>query len=213
MAKSYLTSGRGSATNPSRLGILTFGRLAASMTCVFVNDAVQVQDEGDRRVHLGGLEQPGSVERHRPIDVVPHVVAYGQKLPTVLSGFGVASVPCPPTSRAPTPPSPFGPWQRAHSRQRRPSCGDRSRASGQTRSVGRDRRPEIADLFRCRRPADSVSRRLRRQAWQSPPAPDTLSFHIGHGPVGADLPELDAVVVIDGVRAARRDQRLRVGWT
>src|SRR5579864_1692718 len=33
-----------------------------------------------------------------------------------------------------------------------------------------------------------------------------LSFHIRHGPVGADVPDLDAVVVVRGIGPASRNQ-------
>ena len=118
------------------------------------------------------------------------------------------SVPCPPTSRRPHVAFARGSvTSRALRREELPSRRDRPRPLRQAGAIGRNGRSQLADLFRRRRPSHSVSRRLRRQGGEPPRRSIALSFHIRHRPVGADVPDLDAVVVVDGIGPAGGNQR------
>ena len=159
------TSGRGSATKPSRFGILTFGRLLASITALFSMMPLRFRMYADHRVHFRRLQQTRLIERHGAIDVIPHRRGIGPVAAHGLEGLrACASVPRPPTSAGPTRsfcllPVAFG----APRRENLPPCRDRPRAFRQSASVRRNRCAQVANLLRRRRPSDSVLRRLRRQ--------------------------------------------------
>jgi hypothetical protein len=152
------TSGRGSATNPSRFGILTLGRLVPSMTASAGMIPLRFS------VHVGHRQAARLIERHCPVDVIPQrrrvwpeaadrfertrraQRASSADEPRADVAFAGRSV----AARA------LGGEQLAPGR-------DRSRARRQALAVRRDGRSQLADLFGCWRTADAERGRLRSQ--------------------------------------------------
>src|SRR2546422_5953202 len=118
----------------------------------------------------------------------------------------MASVPCPPTSGGPMPPCPFSPWQLEHlaAYTSRPAAAV-PEPSGKPLPSGAMEAPRLricSAVAGCPTPY-RVDCAAIAAAKTSAIA---LSFHIGHSPIGAHLPQLDAVIVITGIYSARYDE-------
>src|SRR5579864_4725908 len=78
------------------------------------DDAVKIENIRYQRVYFRRLQQTRLVERHRPIDVIPHRRRVGPIAPYRLERLRCRERACPPTSAGPTSPLAFSPWHLEH---------------------------------------------------------------------------------------------------